>query len=38
MVKWWNNAYKHLYIDKTTLGSADVGFDHILNHFGHANN
>ena len=40
--KTWSNGgithTKHLCMDNTTLGSADVGFNHILNHFGHANN
>ena len=38
----WSNSVithtKHLYMDNATLGSADIGFGHILNHFGHANN
>ena len=35
MVKQWNNSYKTCMHGQS---SADIGFDHILNNFGHANN
>ena len=40
--KTWSNGVithtKHFYMDNATLGSVAVGFDDILNYFGHANN
>ena len=40
--KTWSNSVithtKQLYMDNASLGSVAVGFDYILNYFGHANN